>query len=747
MTEPKNAAREVASRLAEHKIRIKHVQALDLVAAGCGYQDRSKLAALSELPRLKAVNAHLLSSVATTIARHDLDRRNTVVSVTTDVLMQDAHAAIDKSESGTENVTGEAGASDETTLPTFDEWIARLEELADLLPKDAAGHPIFAYTTSSITEWDSEFARYVRLQAQSDDATTMITAIVDASMRVIEGEDGHQLGFDPDEDEVAEGESPIDYDRIAASLEAVIRRPKPMGPLELALRDGAGRASAYSASFSDDPGTATGGVAKWIRSVDEAFRFGAIPSDTRMRELLGEGNSSIWEISHMLPSDDRLRAWLDVSAYPNVLGNEIDQESSGIPGVRIEVEGHETLFVEETHLRDPSRFLGTPKGKRLVSHLISLGSHEAWTRENRPMEDATKNSIASSALELLRKAKTPEDRRAVAMKAISAHVRPNHAEDDWYQNVSKDADQIVEDLAEGALQGGMEFDREEWEQCLRDAYVDTAHARDDSRPQDVVHHTDKVEVMFFLHSPDHGIDDMCTIRGPWPDPKAVILDDEFVFAASRLGITPAEWVEATGSEDPLPDGEAGPDPLERLMTAAELAVCVENGCTQNFCIVVYAIVPLHELLELDLTRPFAIGNASIAVYNQYAGTFHEKSLKRDVVLMEGVDGSLQTTDVGYSPKDICGMAEDYYAGHIYEPEIAARRSAATAALDAALAIEGLRRNLPGTKVHWNPIDGDELMLEASFGTENPSRRYALRHAIAQFESVKSTRPEIVIKPN
>ena len=92
MTDPKTAARAVASRLSQNDIAIKHVQALDLVAAGCGYQDRSKLADLAALPVLRKVNIKLLTSAATVLARHDDIRRRTIIDTTTDVLVRTTEA-------------------------------------------------------------------------------------------------------------------------------------------------------------------------------------------------------------------------------------------------------------------------------------------------------------------------------------------------------------------------------------------------------------------------------------------------------------------------------------------------------------------------------------------------------------------------------------------------------------------------------------------------------------------------------
>lgn len=81
------AGRELATNLRARGITIKHVQALDLLAAGAGIKNRQALAALPFLPDLKAIHTALLTTAATVIARHDLDRRNAIIAETSAVLL------------------------------------------------------------------------------------------------------------------------------------------------------------------------------------------------------------------------------------------------------------------------------------------------------------------------------------------------------------------------------------------------------------------------------------------------------------------------------------------------------------------------------------------------------------------------------------------------------------------------------------------------------------------------------------
>lgn len=286
-------------------------------------------------------------------------------------------------------------------------------------------------------------------------------------------------------------------------------------------------------------------------------------------------------------------------------------------------------------------------------------------------------------------------------------------------------------------------DEDAWSEACQEAYERRIVEDDTSTTLGCISSFDKAEVLFFLHAPDHSIDEMCTITGPWIEPKAVLIDDEFCFALSRLGITVEEWRQATGSEMEDSTTRPVPAPLERLMTAEKLAECIENGCTKNFCIVLYGQVPLADILKMDMSKPFSLTNATIAVYDQYSGTFHDERLKRTVTFQDGVDGSWNASDVGPSPDSICGLVASCYESRIYEPELAARSSAATTALDAALAVEGLKRRMPGAQVGWTVAE-DDLLLTASVGVDDPSRRYSLRAVTAVFATADSQYPEIAI---
>src|SRR3546814_10329254 len=78
-------ARALKANLAAQSIRIKHVQALDLIAAGIGLANRHVLATLPNLKPIQRVNIQLLPSAAPALALHAAATRQTIIVETNEL--------------------------------------------------------------------------------------------------------------------------------------------------------------------------------------------------------------------------------------------------------------------------------------------------------------------------------------------------------------------------------------------------------------------------------------------------------------------------------------------------------------------------------------------------------------------------------------------------------------------------------------------------------------------------------------
>lgn len=744
MTDPKTAAGEVAERLAAKNIPIKRTQALSLIAAGIG-TNRHLLSKMSELPTITSVNAALLSSAASVIARHDLARRATIVDTTGDVLLGRPERDEDTIDAG--SIPLDARSRDEGPFVLVMEQCGETGNEASLfwnsengwghlstatVTKDARG----ALPTAGMTVREVSSMRWMNVE----DAA--LRAAVDEALAEIDAEDPTPMRY-PD----IEGERPIDYDRIAAMLSVRGVFARPVGPLEIAVRDGAQRASLYVSSLSDDPETAGGQVREWVGDVESAFRGAEIPSEDRQRGLLMEGDAAISGIVNRLEPNDRLWAWLEVAGYPDMIDNGIDPEASGVTDVVRLRHGDIDLWITASELGDPEAFLGSAKAKPIIDALVEDSYFTRWESSRSTLPEKTTQEIVTDFLGRLRTAKTDEERRFAKERTLVEHLSCNDPEDEWYQTGHSVWTGIEAELCGAVDAAGIDgYDTDEWTSAAASAFERRIVDDDDSTPQGMISSFDKVEIMFWLVHPKASTDDLCTIAGPWPDAARVEITDEFQFALAKLGWTVTDWRNHVGSKEPSqlsgtrpPRGtgqgasDAVDGSLDPLVSLEDLKVVIDNGCTQYFGLVLYAWVPLNDVLDIDLDRHVAFGKASVALYNPYAGTFMETSARPGtVVVKDGVDGRFEGL-LGESPKDFCGMMMDGFDTHLTDHEKDVAKKAARRVLNEQMPGHGLRIRFPGHAIHWNWVDGTRTGLVADVGMDDATGAYSLRTVTAVFD--------------
>src|SRR3546814_5179148 len=70
----------------------------------------------------------------------------------------------------------------------------------------------------------------------------------------------------------------------------------------------------------------------------------------------------------------------------------------------------------------------------------------------------------------------------------------------------------------------------------------------------------------------------------------------------------------------------------RLVSPAELEEIIDNSCAQYFLFALYAIIPVQELIDIDLKKPMTFSSAAVASYNPFSGTFHEVRVNRPITV-------------------------------------------------------------------------------------------------------------------
>lgn len=812
MTDPKTAARTVAARLKARAIAIKHVQALDLVAAGVGLANRHVLSTLTTLPKITRINTALLTSAATVLARHDLTRRQTIVDETSETLLPGStkthkqakltsvflnqldpndlpeftstiegiggdYSLLRPSEGPNATPLSTGSASNgvvpflnilASTMRSFSQGRTYRESMAILPQYDPEEILAFLQKTPSVIAmedaeegnlyWNAEngWGDFASASVFPDHNSTLPTAGLNAhqssTVRWLEVEEAafrdavdralREIDMDAVADDAdVPGSLPLDYDAVAAWIADKRIFERPMGPLEIAVRDGAQRASLYLTSLSDDPSTPGGQVREWVQDVQAAFKD-SVPTEGRMRELLMEGDAAISGIRTWIEASDRLWAWIEVASYPDAIDHQVDANM-----LSWEVDGEILVELSEADLASPSDFLDSERAKPLIDRLTRDAYFSAWESDRNGLSKETATEIADKVLELKRAAKTDEDRRLAPILAVGSVVTPNDPEYEWrsnggYEEGSSLLDQLESSAEDQEFTLDAAYDRDEWMDALGSAYERHIADNDKSSAMDVVSSQDRVEMLFYLIAPTASLDDFCQMAGPWPDPAKVEINDNFRFGLAKLGWTVEQYRAASG--DKMESQLTGKRPArapEQLINAQQMIEIIENACTQFFHFAVYAEVPLVDVLRLDLRKPFALSQGAVATINSFSGTFQDVIVKHEIVFRDGVDGRLETTSSGYSPNETCGLYGPAYHAEIYDPEARRMGEQATVELDALLAVDALKRAQPGVRVYWT-ASKDGLTLTANVGVYDAARGYHQVDATARYASTKSGAPEV-----
>lgn len=515
----------------------------------------------------------------------------------------------------------------------------------------------------------------------------------------------------------------LDYERLAIALDRLTEPSSPLSPLELAIRDGAQMLQPYVGSLDGKDGIRASAAHEWLNDLTALPHSEELQSPASLRALLSAGHEAVINISHWLDLSDPLRSWLDVAAYPDALSTELDPIGCGMVTDIVHVDDLD-LDITGYELENPHAFLKSTRGRAIVDQVLEDCYHVAWQPSDRPLDQKTCTKIAAKVIAYLRGTSTPEERRFAAERALVESFRPDDADDEFHRNAWDAAETIIGQIAGAAGDlDGVTVDEDEWMDAIRDVCVDKMETDDSSKPLDMISSVDRAEIVFHIQPDGYSLDDMCSIDGVHLEPARMNIDHALSHGLAVLGHSVESFRREFKNERPAARGlvEVTPRP-DQIITIDQVRELIENSCNTYFQFVAYAYVPLTDLLKLDLNKPVAFSQVAIAAYNLAAGTFHDVIVKREFVVQDGVDGTFQATDAGYSPDDICGLHLPAYYAALFDPEIRDRDVKFTELLKARLAELGLSRSHPGFKVHWEADDeGDDF--SATVGVYADGRSY------------------------
>ncbi|AXK43914.1 hypothetical protein [Erythrobacter aureus] len=368
----------------------------------------------------------------------------------------------------------------------------------------------------------------------------------------------------------------------------------------------------------------------------------------------------------VLAQHDLLRRHKIVDATAQVLMPEL--ASSGM----VELDEYDFRILPH-EAGNPDLFLQTDRGEKFVAKLCSGLYYTRYEtdRSSKSMSLDQGNSLGAKILEAKAKAAKSDEisEEGLINEAMYEHFgEGTDLRWEWWDynrgEVSKTINAINSDLEDF----GLELDDEDWLSALEDPICEALEDEDDSTPRDLLDRFDLCEAIFLIKAEGYTIDEMISSNRSWADFADLHVGPELQYPLSRMGYSIADYRKISGNRNEGEDLMRGlKKRSERLVSPEKLQEMVENACSQNFLFVLYAIMPVQDLIGLDLSKPLQFSDAAIATYNPYAGTFHDAA-KTGPITMTAKDGELATGDIGYSPDGICGFVHSYYRATITNPK-------------------------------------------------------------------------------
>jgi hypothetical protein len=189
-----------------------------------------------------------------------------------------------------------------------------------------------------------------------------------------------------------------------------------------------------------------------------------------------------------------------------------------------------------------------------------------------------------------------------------------------------------------------------------------AAERDDSSVADLFASYDRCELLFRF-SAERWLDDALVFsHRPWPETSELAITANLQFALNNLGYTIGEFRKASGNRHPA--DSALPRHARRrrapIISHEQLAEIIDNACSTSFLFCLYAIVPIPELIALDLSRPVTFEKCWVATMDPINGTFFDVPANGPVTVKPEDGRFLSGGHLRWSPENICCLHTPYY---------------------------------------------------------------------------------------
>lgn len=317
-------------------------------------------------------------------------------------------------------------------------------------------------------------------------------------------------------------------------------------------------------------------------------------------------------------------------------------------------------FPEHTHLADIDAFLASDAGADWIAHLAEAVPHTRYWRDRSDCWSLKQlNGLAAKIIDAYYEGLDVEC-------AMEAEFSPAEFGETWHYQIASPLRDQLDAAGIGDTDG-------EIRDAIRSAWEDAAADRDDSRVADLFASHDRCELLFRFSTEQWLDDSLIHSRKPWPEAPALSVTRNLQFALGNLGYTVTEFRKRSDNQHPATEYLQRGARRRRtpIVTWDQLNELIDNACSTSFLFCLYAIVPIPDLIGLDLSKPVTFEKCWVASLDPINGTFHDVEANGPVTIGSEDGRFLSGGHLRRAPENICGLHTPYYHGSVRNTEVVA----------------------------------------------------------------------------
>ena len=305
------------------------------------------------------------------------------------------------------------------------------------------------------------------------------------------------------------------------------------------------------------------------------------------------------------------------------------------------------------HPRTITRFLASNAAAAWGQDLANQYPHTSYYRDRSDSFSMKELNRYGAAIVEAKRTGTDID------EALESLLRPRSLGSTWHHEVKPDVRAYLRDhVSEAVIDRNID--------AIEDLWRDAAGNADDSSVSDLFSSYDYIELVWKIGRNEYLDDCLIYSHRPWPDAQEIQITENLQYALNVIGHTIGDFRASSGNKHAaysrLPRSRRRREPI---VTLDHIKEAMDNACSTNFMFALYAIVPITDLIELDLSKPITFDKCWIATTDPINGTFHDVPAIGPVTLQDGPDGELRCAgQYHYEPADICCLHTPHYHARV-----------------------------------------------------------------------------------